>query len=157
MNQSYLKYYLRYDPISGQFFNGRTNQLLGITQTNGYVVIDINKKRYLAHRLAWLYMTGKWPRKTVDHKDRNPSNNKWENLREATQSQQEGNKRELQRNNKSGYRGVSKHSTANLWRATITVESKQRHLGYFKTREEASKAYKEAAKKHFGEFYNADL
>lgn len=87
---------LDYDPETGLFRwrkpgKGRISchrRFTGYVNKKGYVIIGIKYRPYLAHRLAWLWMTGDWPRGQLDHKDRNRSNNKWHNLREATSSEQ---------------------------------------------------------------------
>jgi hypothetical protein len=86
-----LKSLLTYDPNTGIFiYNYRhgawalKGSEAGRCDKDGYLIITINKKAYSAHRLAWLYMTGEHPKEFIDHKDGNKSNNKFENLREAT-------------------------------------------------------------------------
>src|ERR1700726_3642325 len=59
----------------------------------------------LPNQLAWFYMTGRWGRATIDHRDGNPANNRWKNLRVATPSQNNANRRRP-RNNTSGFKGV---------------------------------------------------
>jgi hypothetical protein len=83
----------------------------------------------------------------IDHIDRNPSNNKFNNLRAVTRSQNQHN-RIKQRNNTSGYKGVVFFKRAKRWRAAIFVNSKPIYLGYYDTPEQASAAYQEAASKY---------
>jgi hypothetical protein len=106
----------------------------------------------MAHRLAWLYMTGVWPTKDIDHQDRNRQNNKWKNLREATFSQ---NKANASKNyNKSGYKGAySQHGKTFF--SSIGVNGKRIYLGTFPTAKLAHQAYVKAAKHYFGEFARA--
>jgi hypothetical protein len=115
-----------------------------------YVHIWVKSKPYMAHRLAWLYVTGEWPVGNLDHKDGNGHNNAWDNLRLATDSQNASN-RKVFKNNTTGYKGVY-FIMENKYRALITYENKRHHLGYFKTAEMASKAYNEFSKKLHGEF-----
>lgn len=122
--------------------------------SNGYIGISINKKRYQAHRLAWLCMTGKWPEFEVDHRNTNRGNNKWNNLREATSSQNKGNAR-LRSDNTSKTKGVSWCSEREKWFVSIFVNGRQKNLGRFNFIKDARKAYLVAAKKHFGEFSRA--
>jgi len=87
----------------------------------------------------------------VDHKNRNPFDNRKCNLRPCTSSQNQGN-RKLNKNNTSGYRGVS--FKCNRWAASIRIDDEHIHLGYFDTRESAAIAYNKAARKHWGSFAN---
>ena len=86
-----------------------------------------------------------------DHRNRNKLDNRRENLRPATDSQQNANRQRL-RTNKSGYKGVSWSSSKRRWRAQIDVNNVKMHLGYYKTRLEAAWAYDHAALKYFGEY-----
>jgi len=115
-----------------------------------YIRIQIHKKKYLAHRLIFLYHHGYLP-KTIDHKDNNPTNNKIENLRECTRSENEGNSK-TPKNNTSGYKGVMWHKQHQKWMAQIGVNYKRKHIGLYSTKEEAAKAYNQAAIQYFGEF-----
>lgn len=87
----------------------------------------------------------------VDHIDHNPLNNSRSNLRIATRSQNQQNRR-LNINSTSGYKGVSWHKTKKKWTAVINIEGKNTTLGAYKTSIEAAKAYNVAALKYFGEF-----
>lgn len=111
-------------------------------------------KNYLGHRLAWIYMTGAWPEKDIDHKDCDGSNNKWDNLREASSMQNMANSR-AKRGTKTGAKGVTPDRLNKAYRAAIRINGKNAHLGTFKTIDEANLAYFEAAKEHFGEFARA--
>jgi hypothetical protein len=101
--------------------------------------MKINQKAHLAHRLVFLYHRGYLP-EFIDHIDQNKLNNKIENLREITNSENQHNKG-LNRNNSSGYKGVSWKRNHKKWRAGVQVNKKEIHLGYYDTPEEAYKAY----------------
>lgn len=147
----FLKSILHYDQETGNWTylvdrgrNGRKGSLAGSLSHDGYWRILVNGKQYLSHRLAFFYMTGEWPRDQVDHIDGIKLNNKWSNLREATASQNNRNKK-VNGKNKSGIKGVSA-ARDGRFRAYIC-------LGTFATKEEAKQVYDEAAKKLHGEFY----
>jgi len=121
------------------------------TVPRGYVQILLNGKLYLGHRLAFLWMTGKWPEFEGDHIDGNPSNNRWSNLRDATRGQGMMNTGPRS-DNGSGYRGVYWSTTKRRWVANIYANKKRHYIGYFDTAEAAHAAYAEAAKRLHGEF-----
>jgi hypothetical protein len=148
---------LNYDPETGVFtwidclrpyLNGRA---AGGIDTNGYVVIGINGKVYMAHRLVWLWTHGFWPENQLDHADLNKTNNRLTNLRPANQAQNNHNQN-AQRNSKTGVKGVSWHKSKGKWRASTKINRKSVHLGNFNTVEEAAHAYGLAAKERHGEF-----
>lgn len=115
-----------------------------------YRCVSYKGRRYLVHRLAFLYMTGCWPADQIDHIDGDGLNNAWSNLREATNSQNQANSRSLKRGSVTGFRGV--YIRGKKFQARIMVERRNYHLGIFNTAEEAYAAYCEAARRHFGEF-----
>ena len=117
----------------------------------GRVSIGLYGRNYRAHAIIWAMMTGDWPHNQIDHKDEDPSNNKWNNLREATKSQNMSNISRI-RSNTSGYKGVSFHKQRQKWRAHIHINGKSFHLGLFLSAEQAHEAYKSAALSHFGEY-----
>lgn len=127
--------------------------IAGIENSNGYLEIIINRFRYRAHRLAWLYCFGEFPVGQLDHIDNNRTNNSLDNLREATNLENSYNKG-VNKLNTTGYKGVSLDKRSNRYRAYITDKGKQRSLGYYATAIEASIAYNDAAKLLHGEFYN---
>jgi len=115
----------------------------------GYIKVKVDQGTYQAHMLIWVWMTGKWPRKLVDHKDTDAANNKWNNLRLATRQQNSCN-RKTKCDNVSGLKGVSKRKDGYV--AVINTRGVYRYLGYFKDPNEAHAVYCAAAKKYFGEF-----
>jgi len=149
LSQERLKELLNYDCETGVFTNKvnrgrvRAGDVAGATQAVGYVIIGVDGTRYYAHRLAWLYTHGCWPAELIDHKDGDKSNNRIGNLREANDGQNNENRCEAKVNNMSGLMGVSRHVDG-LFFSRISVNKKKRHLGYFKTAEEAHQAYLKA-------------
>lgn len=119
-----------------------------------YWAIKIGQRQYEAQRLAHLYMTGAFPASEVDHRDLDSLNNRWENLRAATGSQNLAN-RGLAKNSSTGFKGVSFNKEKRKYKAHITVSRRQHHIGYFDTPEDAHAAYVECARNHFGEFARA--
>lgn len=117
------------------------------------VSVSVNYKRYLAHRIIWLWVTGEWPDKEIDHKDRDGTNNRWLNLRKASHPQN-GKNLSLKKTNTTGFSGVSKARNGR-YRARIMVNRKEIYLGEFASVEEAAKVRRRAALKYFGEFRGA--
>ncbi len=129
----------------------RRGKPAGTRNKDGHVVIEIAGFKYPAHRIAWATVTGVWPIKDIDHINGDRADNRWSNLREATRQE---NLRNMKRrpNNKSGFKWVSWCKATNSWKAQIRMLGTNRHIGCFKTPEEAHKAACEAAKKHHKEF-----
>lgn len=115
---------------------------------NGYGHVKIDGKMYLTHRLVWLLVHGTWPEHEIDHIDRDPMNNRIENLRPTTPSENCHNQG-LRSNNSSGYPGVCFDKRANKYRAEIRVNNKQIFLGYYATAEQAFLAYQLAKIKYY--------
>lgn len=153
ITQTELLDYLSYDALTGEFFAKKASasravgRKLGTLHSTGYVVIRINDKLYKAHRLAWLYMTGKFPELRIDHINRIKNDNRWENLREVSHSQNCENN-PIKKSNRSGMVGVGWAKHMGKWRARIMYGYKEKHLGYFDTREAAHEAYCLAAAKY---------
>jgi hypothetical protein len=128
---------LSYDPLTGRMTwlvgdrchkAGRAAG--GKSAPDGYLRVCVDGEQHLQHRVAFLLMTGRWPREQIDHIDLNRSNNSWANLREATNKQNMEN-RGLQANNTSGYVGVSWYAPRGKWVAGIKHNGKRKNLGYF--------------------------
>jgi hypothetical protein len=126
----------------------------GNLHASGYRYIGIGGRRYLEHRVAWFYVKGEWPPDDLDHRKLDRANNKFSELRPATRQQNMQNIRK-HCDNTSGYKGVSWHAGKKKWRATIQINGKWKHLGYFREAGKASEAYIAAANEHFGEFARA--
>lgn len=113
--------------------------------------IGIDGIRYMAHRVIWLWMTGKWPVHEIDHWDQNGANNRWTNLREATKFQNAKNIAVTKRNT-SGVKGARFEKRSGKWIAEIRVNNRKIWLGLHNTLEEAGRAYREGVRKYHGEF-----
>mgnify|MGYP003450174538 CR=1 FL=1 len=149
-----LKSVLNYDRETGLFTwakhvssNATFGKIAGTISSNGYRVITINKSLYKAHRLAYLYITGHHPTDFIDHINGIKDDNRWNNLRAATRSEN-GRNRRLNLNNKSGFIGVCWHKGLGMWQSNIRHDNKQIYLGVFKTPEEAAKKRDIASKKY---------
>jgi hypothetical protein len=141
-----------YNPQTGQFFYkvksgcNRAGALCGSHHAQGYVQMNIERRTYLAHRLAWLYVTGNWPAKDVDHIDCDKKNNCLANLRDVSEVVNGHNRKGPNKNNRSsGLIGVKRNK--DRWAAGITINRKPSHLGTYDTPEQAHAAYLQAKTK----------
>lgn len=166
MDQNAVKECLDYNPETGLFrwrvrpqnhfptingwkiFNAsRAGKTPGTIDSWGYLTIRIFGKNRLAHRLAWLYVHGKWPAHEIDHINHNPADNRISNLREATPQENQRN-RSMQKNNKSGVTGVRWYKPTKSWLSAIRINRRTEHLGYFRSFFEAVCARKSAENKY---------
>ena len=143
-----LRSLLIYDRKTGVFTNRNTrgpNAVAGVEAGTvddlGYRYITLDYDRFQASHLAWLYVRGEWPIGEIDHKDRQAGNNAIRNLRQANRAQNCQNGAGPRAHNKSGYRGVSWHKTANKWIAQIVCNKVHYYLGLFDDPKEAHEAY----------------
>ena len=113
-------------------------------------LVCIGNRMYTRYQIIWAICKGVWPSQ-VDHRNRVSTDDRIENLRIASTSQNGANCKKSSRNT-SGVKGVSWSEERHKWVASITVRDRRYLLGRFKTLEQARQAYLEAAKKHFGEF-----
>jgi len=156
-----LREQLRYEARTGSLFwkvQGKKRRVgvpAGSLMKNGYRYVRVNGKLICEHRAAWAISHGEWPLSTIDHINGNPSDNRLENLRTASISENAGN-RGAQTNNTSGFKGVSRLKQNGKWRATIQCDHRIHHLGYYSSSEKAAEVYKEAAQRLFGEFSRAE-
>lgn len=124
----------------------------GYINVLGYWAVAVHGRSILCHRLIWAMENGRDPVGDVDHRDLCRSNNRSENLREATRSQNCMNKAKRS-DNHSGVKGVHWHKATSKWAASITAKSVGTvHLGVFPTKQEAADAYAVAAHELHGEF-----
>lgn len=114
---------------------------------NGHKIGNIFGTKYYAHRIIWLYVTGHWPNPEIDHKNRNPTDNRWSNLRE-TGRLGNGKNLTIKKNNTSGHTGVGWHTKAGKYYAEIKVNHQKIHLGLFHSLEVAVIARKIAERKY---------
>lgn len=155
ITQEELKAVIHYDELTGLFTwinpsiykPSLVGKVAGHVDFYGYVVISVNRKIYKAHRLAWLYMTGNFPKNLIDHVNGIKSDNKWVNLREATYSDNRQNIRKPKTGNTSGYLGVYWHTRDKKWRACIKVDGKNKYIGNYDDPKIAHEAYLEHKRK----------
>lgn len=150
----HLREVLGYDPLTGLFTWRQSlrgprsaGRLAGCVDRKGYIVICIDGVSCMAHRLAFLYMTGEWPDALVDHVDGVKGNNRWANLRASDSVLNAQNRRKPRSGNTAGALGVSWHKRRRRFRAEITVSGRCHWLGWFKDREEAAAAYLSAKRR----------
>lgn len=155
-----------YDPVTGSLTwrksrprSGNEGEVAGCVKGRGnkksaYRHVSIKGRKYLVHRIAWVYVYGVLPDADIDHIDGDGLNNSLANLRLASRSENNRN-RGAQCNSKSGLKGVSWHGGHAKWQAAIRAGGKDKHLGYYKSAEEAHQAYCAAATKLHGEFARA--
>lgn len=151
-----LWWLLRYDPWSGRFYRNvhdkkgravRDGSEAGSLKKHGYRVISVDNQMYLAHRLAWFYMTNEWPAADVDHRNNVRDDNRWDNLRAATRSDNLANMRVR----RDGLKGVYMQANGR-WTARIRRHDAVRCLGTFDSEDAAHQAYRVAADGTNGEF-----
>jgi hypothetical protein len=124
----------------------------GSIRDSGYYRIMIDRKGYQLHRMIFLYHHGYLTDGLcIDHIDGNKTNNRIENLREVTQSQNRHNSK-IPVTNTSGIKGISFHKKRKKWHACIMLESKSIFLGEYNALEEAEAVVKEAREKYHGEY-----
>lgn len=148
ISAEYLRSLLDYDPNTGVFRRRVARKGVSVGDEPGYEDhigyrrISIDRKNYLAHRLAWLWMTGEWPELDIDHRDGCPANNRWSNLRQATKSQNLMNQQS---------RGV-RLTPVGRWEAYIFSGPKYKYLGTFDDECAAIARRTTAERELFGEF-----
>ena len=137
MRKKQLQKILKYDIQTGIFYNRKSKKVVGKTdftskismiskvRSVGYVWIWIDKNKYRADKLAWLYVYGYWPKHDIIHIDGVNHNNWIDNLKKKSDTRK-------RKDNKSGIPGVSRDKRDKIWRAQIAINSKQKNLGNYK-------------------------
>lgn len=155
VTQQRLRELLWYCPATGIFewkrsAKGRKmGRPAGCKSAVGYIVIRIDGVLYQAHRLAFLYIYGRWPNGDIDHKDGVRTNNALDNIRECSRSTNLHNR--MVGKGRSGLIGASWCEQAGRWHARIQEGGRQRHIGTFPTAELAHAAYMEARRAAHGD------
>ena len=148
LTQDDLHNLIIYDKETGVFCWNKSrrgvvvNKNLGCDNGFGYLRITVLGKSYYAHRLAWFYIYGKWPKDQIDHINGIKNDNRIENLRDLTNSQNAQNKLKAKVNSNSKILGVSWHKKAKKWQAFICIYKQNKYLGLFSDIKDAEIAYK---------------
>ena len=155
---------LSYDPASGVFIRKYSRSIghfcgkqAGALRRDGYVQISIDGTIYLAHRLAWFWVHGKWPPAQIDHIDGDRVNNRISNLRQATHAENQKNHRRPRVGSASGAKGVHFEKRTNKWRAIITSDGQIYRLGRYSEKGDAIMAYNEASANLHGAFASPSM
>lgn len=142
-----LKEKFIYDENTGVFTNIKTGREIKNKNSHGYVSIWVDRGSYMAHRLAWLYVYGELPKFHIDHINHNRADNRISNLRDVERIENSRNLK-LKNTNKSGINGVRMCNQHKKWHAQISINGKNKHLGYFDSIEEAIIARKNAEQQY---------
>jgi len=149
-----LREVLNYDPATGIFtrkvrlaqrhhVGDRADFIITGGGMGGYFRVSLDSQRYLAHRLAWLYVKGEWPANEIDHINGDRADNRIDNLRDVVGIINAQNKRKPRSDNKSGFLGVTTFASGKF-RASVHFSGKRIHVGMFDNPEDAHRAYLEA-------------
>lgn len=149
---------LKYDPETGfltwkvnRGSRGKAGERAGcLSISDGYRHVTINWVKLFEHRVIFAMVYGYWPDLEIDHKNLTRDDNRIDNLRLATDSQNQANSK-MQENNTTGFKGVSGH--LGKFEANISINGKKKYLGRYDTAEEASAVYQAKALEIHGEFY----
>lgn len=154
LTQERLKELLDYDPDTGLFVRKvvrggqKAGAVAGSVYNHGYVLVYVDRRRYYAHRLAFLFIEGSFPPEQVDHINHDKADNRWENLRPVTRQENQRHT-SMNSNNTSGVAGVYWHKNKNKWVPKIWVDSKCIHLGCTSDKDEAIR-WRKAAEVKYG-------
>ena len=153
LTQEFLKEILHYDSDSGLFTWRKdlpnrkiAGTIAKIYRADGYLQLSILGTSYLLHRLAWFYITGKWPASDLDHRNGDKHDTRFSNLREATKSMNLQNQRKARKDNLCGFLGV--HVYGKRFQAAIRINGKHTYIGTYDTAELAHAAYLAKKREH---------
>jgi hypothetical protein len=151
MDQITAKNLFDYDPETGNLIyrykpygkHKKRGDTAGTPQPNGYRMVMVKRKRYLIHRLVWLWHHGWMPKRpmVLDHIDRNRSNNRIENLRVVSVQENLFNVDYSKTTSKTGYRGVCWLPERGKYLAYFVQDGKRVHIGHFDDPHTAAEAY----------------
>lgn len=151
-SQERLQELFDYDPHTGvlrhkidRSHNARVGMIAGTICNRGYMQVWVDRRRYLAHRIIFKWVTGRDPSCDVDHADCNTLNNAWSNLREASRYENRLNTRCY---GSIPFKGVGKNGKKFM--ARIYIDRKAKYIGQYNTAEEAHEAWAKAYREHHG-------
>jgi hypothetical protein len=156
LDVNYIRSQIYYDPKTGNVWWLESRQGRDMTKPVGcwagggsspHLTIRLDYKRHYLHRVIWLYMTGNWPDMEIDHIDGNPENNKWANLRLATASQNQANKK-----GRGKLKGVTYYRSIKRWVARIGHQKTIKNIGTFDCPAAAHFAYQVTSSKLYGQY-----
>jgi HNH endonuclease len=145
--QDELRAALSYDYETGVFVwiktyrNHNLGRVAGCLDKDGYVQIKFKKRLWRAHRLAWFYVYGVWPKMQIDHENGNRSDNSIKNLRDVNCAGNSQNRRTADKDSSTGLLGIDYQTRWKKYRARIMINGQRMTLGGFKTKEDAHQAY----------------
>lgn len=148
-----LRELLEYNPATGDFTwkaarenSVRSGRVAGWVSVKGYKIVEIDRKQFPAHRLAWFYVHGGFPSGQVDHINGLRTDNRLANLRIVSNSVNQQNKRRARSDSKTGILGVHLHRPGK-WQAKINVGGRKKSLGMFDSPTAAEAAYLDAKRR----------
>lgn len=155
ITQAHLKQLVKYNKDTGIFTRltpygkHEIGDVIGKVNNKGYIAIPLRGGLFHAHRLAWLYVTGKQAKGHIDHINQKRKDNRFKNLRDVSVQDNLRNCK-VSKRNKLGVTGVSflDVKTDLPYIARIYAEGRNIILGRFKTLKKATKARKKADKKY---------
>lgn len=137
-----------YDPKTGVItrkitvsYNSKAGDVVGFDDGKGYLRVCISGRPYLCHRVAWAIAHGEWPALAIDHRNGIRSDNRIDNLRQATHVENGQNQRKAQRGSKSGLLGAYIEPRTGRYYSQIKVDGRIRKLGSFASAIDAHMAY----------------
>ena len=145
-----LRELFAYDDKAGVLISNKTNKTVGTFNYAGYLRTSIDGKSYQLHRVIWKLVKGEEPPFEIDHINRDRADNRIENLRSATRTEQCWNSSTAR-----PFPGANRCTNSDRYESRIMVNGVRLYLGRFDTKEQASEAYLSAARDHFGEFFCA--
>lgn len=150
-----------YDPVTGAIrwkvrpaYCIQVGDTAGAIDRQGYLRIQFKGRQYQGHHIAWAHHFGEPPPDRLDHRNLHKADNRIENLRPATPSQNNGN-HPAKVGTSSKLKGVCWNKQCRRWQAQIKVRGKSIYLGLFEDEMKAHEAYVASAKLHFGEYARA--
>ena len=132
---------------------GGVGKEAGCVKVTGRRIVGINGRDIFGHRVCYAHYHGYWPQTEIDHRNEDASDNRIANLRAASRSQNESNKK-MSRSNTSGMKGVCFHKPAGKWVARIEHNQKVFYLGVFHDKSEAEVAVRAKREELHGAFAN---